>query len=42
MEQAAHVRAGRFDALDRENLAEEINPWDANNSTSSKACCASC
>jgi hypothetical protein len=24
MEQAAHVRAGRFDALDRENLAEEI------------------
>jgi hypothetical protein len=24
MEQAAHVRAGRWDALDRENLAEEI------------------
>lgn len=24
LEQAAHVRAGRFDALDRENLAEEI------------------
>src|SRR5213076_749178 len=24
MEQAAHVCAGRFDALDRENLAEEI------------------
>src|SRR3977135_1918900 len=24
MEQARHVRAGRWDALDRENLAEEI------------------
>jgi hypothetical protein len=24
MQQAAHVRAGRWDALDRENLAEEI------------------
>jgi Domain of unknown function DUF29 len=24
MEQAAHLRAGRWDALDRENLAEEI------------------
>jgi uncharacterized protein DUF29 len=24
MEQAAHVRAGRWDALDRDNLAEEI------------------
>jgi hypothetical protein len=24
MEQAAHVRAGRWEALDRENLAEEI------------------
>jgi hypothetical protein len=25
MEQAAHLRAGRWDALDRENLAEEID-----------------
>src|SRR5215471_9618770 len=24
MEQAGHVRAGRWDAIDRENLAEEI------------------
>jgi hypothetical protein len=24
MEQAAHVRAGRWDVLDRENLADEI------------------
>ena len=36
MEQAGHVRAGRWDAIDRGNLAEEIE-WGANNSTSSKA-----
>ena len=42
IEQAAHLRSGRFEALDRENLAEEIEGLGREQFTSSRAHCVSC
>jgi hypothetical protein len=42
LEQARLLREGRLDALDRENVAEEIESAGANNSTSWSARCACC
>jgi hypothetical protein len=44
MEQARHVRLGEWGAVDRDNLAEEIESWGATSSTNWKvpyACCSS-
>jgi len=40
LEQARLLREGRTDALDRDNLAEEIELLGASSSTSSSAPCA--
>ncbi len=40
-EQGRLVREGRWSEVDRENVAEEIESWGGNNSTSSRAPCAS-
>lgn len=42
MEQARHVREARWDAVDRENLAEEIESLGRNSSTSSQPHCECC
>jgi hypothetical protein len=42
MEQAAHLRSARWEALDRENLAEEIEGLGREQFTSSRAHCVSC